>query len=395
MIIKFSIKFGDVRMSFSKKLIVDYVNGNDIDNYDIDELENDYRFMIEVIKYTKDKSMYNLCSLEVKNNYEFVKFMIDFFKDDKRFVSGIVDGYLGKIPKDDIRRCELLVMLDDIISYDDEIDMDLKYSIQRDGFYESKRVEVAFILQSLDNGKSDKDLGFYYILDEYVSSKIITDYFAKRMVKEIFYSNDLKFEEFIHSQFKDCRDIEKIGINNYIVKYVSGLDSDLGDYIHANIGLVSDVKKELERVISNWDNYVDRVSREKIDIFYEEVASIVKKYDNMVGFSYDEAINYVMNKLGLFDFFEKYDSLDNPIYVEMGENYKNYLKKVRYSDNLLDKDNLNLRDLKCLKEIMGMATKLFDSDVIDRSCYDYDDIDSLGNDGKIVKVDFTSRRRKG
>ena len=47
---------------YSKKLILDYISANDINEYTLDELENDYIFMIEVIKYTKDKKMYYFAS---------------------------------------------------------------------------------------------------------------------------------------------------------------------------------------------------------------------------------------------------------------------------------------------------------------------------------------------
>ena len=36
--------------------IIKYVNGEDIEKYEIDELENDYLFMIQVILYTNDKN---------------------------------------------------------------------------------------------------------------------------------------------------------------------------------------------------------------------------------------------------------------------------------------------------------------------------------------------------
>ena len=41
--------------TYNKKLIYDYIMGNDIEDFDTDELENNPEFMMEVIKYTKDK----------------------------------------------------------------------------------------------------------------------------------------------------------------------------------------------------------------------------------------------------------------------------------------------------------------------------------------------------
>ena len=61
---------------YNSKVVFDYINGNEIIDYNIDELEDDYEFMMMVINYTNDKNMYNLCSDEVKTNYEFYNKML-------------------------------------------------------------------------------------------------------------------------------------------------------------------------------------------------------------------------------------------------------------------------------------------------------------------------------
>ena len=65
-----------MKKSYSDKIVNDYIYGNDIEEYDIGQLENDPVFMMQVIDKTNDKKMYKFCSDEVKNNYEFVKFII-------------------------------------------------------------------------------------------------------------------------------------------------------------------------------------------------------------------------------------------------------------------------------------------------------------------------------
>ena len=95
------------------KLIRDYIEGNDIPEYDIDELENDYEFMISVINYTKDKNMYHLCSEEVKYNYEFVKFMVKKFSQDTTFICTVANDFLKK-NKDRLKYIELLLIMRDL-----------------------------------------------------------------------------------------------------------------------------------------------------------------------------------------------------------------------------------------------------------------------------------------
>ena len=56
-------------LKYSASIVEDYIEGNDIEDFDIDELENDRSFMLDVIKKTKDKNFYNLCSDDLKHDY--------------------------------------------------------------------------------------------------------------------------------------------------------------------------------------------------------------------------------------------------------------------------------------------------------------------------------------
>ena len=153
---------------------MDYVLENDIIGYEIEQLENDYRFMIDVIKYTGDKRIYKLCSDKVKNNPDFVKFLVDFFRSDKDFVIGVVDCYLKKNSCDDTVYYELLIMLTDIIKFDSILGF--SYALKLNSFYELEKFKTSII-----SSKSDVNFGrgFFLVLDKYGSSKIIMDYFAK------------------------------------------------------------------------------------------------------------------------------------------------------------------------------------------------------------------------
>ena len=97
---------------YSKELINKYIKGEDIENYQIEELENNKDFMIQVIKETNDKNIYNLCTEKVKKDYEMVKFMVLTYNGDLNFITDIADKYL-KETGDSLERIELtLIMLD-------------------------------------------------------------------------------------------------------------------------------------------------------------------------------------------------------------------------------------------------------------------------------------------
>ena len=44
---------------YPKSLIMDYISGTEISEYNIDDLENDVDFMTDVINYSSDKKMYH------------------------------------------------------------------------------------------------------------------------------------------------------------------------------------------------------------------------------------------------------------------------------------------------------------------------------------------------
>lgn len=62
-------------------LVSDYINGEDL-NCDVEVLENNPDFMLEVLRLSMDTKMYELCSDTVKNNFNFVVGIINLFSDD-------------------------------------------------------------------------------------------------------------------------------------------------------------------------------------------------------------------------------------------------------------------------------------------------------------------------
>ena len=84
-----------MKNKYSKKLIWDYIHGEEIDH--IDELEEDYQFMMAVIELSHDKKMYDMCSDQIKSNYEFVRFLIEMFQGDKRFIVRVANFYLDTV----------------------------------------------------------------------------------------------------------------------------------------------------------------------------------------------------------------------------------------------------------------------------------------------------------
>ena len=115
---------------YDKKIIYDYIMGNDLGEYSSEELEDNKDFMIEVIEKTNDKRMYNLCSDNVRLDYEFVKYIVLKFRDDVDFIKEVADNYLNNIGVDnDYERVELLAIMSSLTnSYDYNFMLDAVYS---------------------------------------------------------------------------------------------------------------------------------------------------------------------------------------------------------------------------------------------------------------------------
>ncbi len=83
------------------KLVLDYINAEDITGFDIDLLENNYNFMTRVIMKSNDKNFYDLCSDNLKRNLPFVKFLVFKFQDDKEYVDKILEEYFKQCTKEE------------------------------------------------------------------------------------------------------------------------------------------------------------------------------------------------------------------------------------------------------------------------------------------------------
>lgn len=326
-----------MKIIYSKQLLESYINGDEVLGYDIEALENNPNFMMQAIKMSKDKNLYNLCSEAVKINYDFVCFIAHNFKEDGHFVSMVADHYL-QLKLNFKKSFELSIMLSDLLTdgYED------KYKLLRTAASERIFLEVECFLLSIDelNVKQLAGKGFFYIMDSYEDSKIIMDFLAKKMVESIFYNPSL--EKFLHSRFKSYEQIKQKGVTNMIIDYLSTVDSYLSGYIQKNIELVYDLKRRIQNVGKGWEHYVTDLNKRRVFIIYDEVNSFLDK-NNITSFSCDELVMYVAQKLDLLKLFIYYSSdsipnegLDfNYLYDLSSVNDYGFLIAERYTLNLM------------------------------------------------------------
>lgn len=243
-------RFLDNKIIVNDYLVKSYVNGEDILDYEIDDLEDNYEFMIKVMKYTKDKNMFELCSEDVKNTYEVVVFILNNFSNDIDFVMDVVSNYLDN-ERDKVKYLEVLIRVCNLYGYDNNVC--LEYSNQLNREYKTFNTNINYIKDYLTEGNSYLiENGFYFVLEMYKDNKIIANYFASRFISEYFTNIDLEIE--VHKSFETYNELEVFGINKYLIKLLNNYDTKLADYVISNIYLLDMVREDVDKMKDNWYN---------------------------------------------------------------------------------------------------------------------------------------------
>lgn len=285
------------------ELIKKYVAGENIENYNLEELENDSAFMLAVINYSNDINIYNLCSENVKNDYNFVKQVILKFKNKKDFIIKIADYYL-KNNENDFECIELNIIMSKLMNNRENP----KYKILSDTNYFAKRLEIEAEKSRDKEVALSAGMGFIFLFDLYHSSEIITEYYAELMMKEIIKDNDIDFENMIHNHFKSREQIENIGINNYIIRVISYYDSMLGSYLSTHLNLIASMKEQIKNACANWDNYILQNEKERYMNMFDMVHTYLNSVESKMGET--DIIYYIASELGIVDKVAQYDCID-------------------------------------------------------------------------------------
>lgn len=293
-------------LNFIKK----YLMGEELEGYKIEELEDNANFMLDAINYSNDINTYNLCSDKVKNDYNFVKQVILKFKDNEHFIIKVADNFLNN-NECDLECRELNIIMSKLIN---NVETN-KYKIFSDASYFNKRLEIEIEKSKDSELESSIGMGFLIIFDKYNRSEIITKHYAELMIKEIIKDNDINFEKMLHNQFKSKEQIDKIGVNNYIIRIINSYDSMLGSYISTHLELVGSIKEEIKEVYANWDNYNSLNEKERYENMFEMVHTYLESSESKM----EEIviIYYVASELGITDKIFQYDYVDVLDYLDI------------------------------------------------------------------------------
>lgn len=281
-------------------LIRKYVNGEDLGEYSIEQLENDKDFMMGVISYTNDTKMYSSCSELVKQDYEFVKYLVLKFKDNSEFITAVADNYLDNTDTDWERR-ELNIIMEKVLPKE----LSEKYEMVNETLYFEKRLEVEIAEVKDSKLETMIGMGFWIMFDQYNGSDVILDYYANNMIGEIIRDNNINFEKMLHTQFKSSDKITEMGINNYIVNFIGYYDSMLSSYVSTHLDIIKPIANRIKLIQDNWDKYssVDETRR------YNNMLDMVHEYMGMSDSNMEEneVLYYVAKELGIIEKVKQYD----------------------------------------------------------------------------------------
>ena len=319
---------------YDEKLVNDYIEGNDIIGYDIEDLENDPNFMKSVMLKTRDKNFYYLCSDTVKKDYEVVQFIINTFKKDKAFICEVADNYFSTV-EDQLCRLELLIIMCNLIKDSNTKKYD-QYKKCLETIFFAKRVE--FELYKQNNQKDDEvqaiiGMGFLLIFDSYHSSSLVVDFFAKRMLDAIFDEYDIHLEELLHKQFKKAENIDEIGINNYLIHFITQYDEALASYLSSHTDLLSDMDEKVNKIKSNWDSYLKNIEKVKYEIILDFVHDYMEYKGKSCSLTEMEMLYLIGKQLHIDKKISEYDSIDEVGYAEIMEEIELFTKsKMNFND---------------------------------------------------------------
>ncbi len=231
--------------------LFNYIKNNEIDIDIKEQLQDDYKFMMKVIDITNDKNYYHLCSSRVKNNYEFVNFLIDKFSDDKLFVGAVSYLCLQNNRIIDINYKEVLVKAYELLKNEERSFLSYYFKRMGEAFY---KIEMNFI----NNYKEDNDIvdySFIFIKFKYKDNYVLMDFFAKKFINEIFFKINF-LEDLVHEYFNDYEEFKSYGVNNFLIYIIEKYDFVLADYVKCNVILLDSVKEKLESIEQNFNTYV-------------------------------------------------------------------------------------------------------------------------------------------
>lgn len=358
-------------MFYDRKTLINYIKGNEIKDYNKKELENDPNFMKEVIELTNDRNMYKKCSKELKGNYKFIKDLVYKYIDDLPFIEEMISNFiLYNKNKNSNESIELTLMMLSNTPYEERR---LSDCIDVYSFYKYYMNHVELALNDEENIEIINELGkgFIFLYYEFENYPNIVEFFATEYLKEMFFEHESCIEELIHSKFKNKADIDKVGINNFLLNYIASYDPMLSNYISLRLYLLDDIKEEIINTKNNWDEYLNRLN---------EIRKLI----------IDETIEEFINSNIYNNSFNCYKEL-NDILKEYNIEYDLTNYNLKDTDYITNDKCINFSKILFIKKVKELINILYKEDYIDYTKLEELKTPKINKETKVYKLEFNKK----
>ena len=318
-------------MNYDIDLVKKYVDG-DVSTDCKNKLENDRKFMVDVINYTNDTKYYYCCSKELKVNLYFIKFLISKFRENYDFIIDVVDYYLDNTDTDKESK-ELCIVMSKILPKN----LASKYILMNNADYRFKLLQIEVLKRQDPNLELEIGYGFSTILDSYPDSKLILNYYAQRMLNYIM-GHKINLEFVLHSQYDEPQKIDEVELSSYVISLVNHYDLALSLYASNHLEIIKGIVNHIKFIQKNWKKY--QTSKELNR--FNKMFSMVEDYLCHVKSDMDSRsiIYYVARKLGIeakVSYYYSYGDYSSDYYYVGSQKYEfacRYPKEDDYSDDI-------------------------------------------------------------
>lgn len=335
----------------SKKLVYDYIMGNDIPEEKLETLEDNQEFMLEVLKYTRDKEMFFFASDRLKEDVNFICKVANLFNTDYEFLEELYNSC-----DDEIVSFELACLLANLETNEDI----LKFRVLLHTLYLQFKIDVeATLMEESQHNLSIFGKGFVFAFEQFGNNETILTYIAKEMLNELFYENgEMTLTDFVHKNMQDVKTIYESKMKAYLVQFIQKYDASLSYYIGQHLEILEDLIKEILRIKRNWNYYITYVNERKVDIIFQIIESYM--VDDYSSINYYAILASVASTLGVEDLFSEVEDYKDDVfyYNKSDANRAEIIRKKLYkqmkrlfANDYIESDTTDYNDTKQLKVI--------------------------------------------
>ena len=259
--------------------------------------------ILDEMRRTKNKNLYYECSLELYCNFDFITEVINIFCDDFDFIDEVAERYVKFIPEEDINSnpefIELCMLLGQYVPEGHHYYE--FYTNRLNGIYSMFLLHVMMVKDQFDDVS---ELGFSILMEDHKGRYNILDYFAKRLMDELYHKNPCgDFEDLVHKHCDSPENIYAEGYEQFFIRNLYGVDESLSYYVFDRPQLLKGLIDELNEICENWYLYEEKLSIRCVEIIKEWVSK--KESESTYGndFDYQQAMNEVLLSMNFCEMF--------------------------------------------------------------------------------------------